>query len=418
MPRFARKYLWWIIPLILVVLAAVWLLIGVTAPQQKAGQPGAAGVLQAKVTGVPECPADLSGILTAPLMDPQYIAGLIPLGNINPPSHTSPVDHVYFDTAYTGKIPLYAPADARIMSMTEILYQNDAGEYEPSDFVLSFTVCRGLILDLAGYTGITPQLRAELDKAKPDCIYGVKKEGHDKIQGQCHYQVDIPVTAGQELGYTQVEVKQGQLALPFEIWAANYNVPARADVNWDFYRDDRYAHIMCLFDLYAGDLKDQYYEKFGYYNANQKPGQTGEAVFIPRTVEPRCGQVNQDLPGTIQGMWYAGTDAERNLEAQGKGLAFVHNNIDPTMAEVSIGGFIRDPMQFLYPPRHTGLIDRDPSEITADGQVYCFDTGRGYSGEDGIVLVQLVDDHHLLVEYQPGDCTGGEQFIAPAEYQR
>lgn len=44
----------------------------------------------------PACPADLSGILTYQLMDPKYIGGMIPLGNVSPPGHTSPVDHIYF----------------------------------------------------------------------------------------------------------------------------------------------------------------------------------------------------------------------------------------------------------------------------------------------------------------------------------
>ncbi|MBA4421340.1 MAG: hypothetical protein C0391_09355 [Anaerolinea sp.] len=363
----------------------------------------------------PVCPDNLDGILTAQLMDPQYISGLIPLGNINPPGHTSPVDHIYFDTMYEGRIPLYAPADAWITHVTEILYQDDTGNYISSDFGLTYTLCKGLVLDLAGYTGISSRLREKLDEVRSECVYGINKIGHDKVEGQCHYNVTIPVVSGEELGYTQAEMKDNRLTLPLEVWAANYNVPARADVNWDFYNDDRYAHIMCLFDLYSGDLKDQYYQKFGYYDTKHKKEQANqEPEFIARTIEPRCGQVNQDLTGTIQGMWYAGKPGERNLESQGKGLAFLHNNIDPTMAEISIGGTIMDPLAVLFQPRHSGFVDREPSEVTADGNIYCFNT----RDDKGKVLVQLMDDHHMKVENQDGACTDLEEFNIAYDYMR
>lgn len=406
---FFKSY-WWIVLILFAILVSA---IVVTASFF-----GESGKLS-KIGIYPACPDETAGILTAPLMNPQYISGLIPLGNINPPGHTSPVDHIYFDTVYEGKIPLYSPADAWITNVTEILYQDDAGNYISSEFVLSYTLCKGLVLDLAGYTGISSRLRDEIDAAKSDCVYGIGKIGHDKVEGQCYYDVNMAVKSGEEMGYTQAEMKEGRLTLPLEVWAANYNVPARADVNWDFYNDDRYAHIICLFDLYSGDLKAQYYQKFGYYDTKHKPHQAGrEPELIARKIEPICGQVNQDIPGTIQGMWFAGNPGEKNLEAQGKGLAFLHNNIDPEIAEISIGGTIMDPLNVMFEPKQTGLIDREPSEVKADGQIYCYVTREGFGKATGKLLVQLVDDHHMKAENQSGNCNGTEAFISPVEYQR
>lgn len=97
-------------------------------------------------------------------------------------------------------------------------------------------------------------------------------------------------------------------------------------------------------------------------------------------------------------------------------MAFLHNNIDPRIAEISIGGqIIKEARQILFTPTHNGMIDREPSEIKADGKVYCYDNHRG---ELYKILVQLIDDHHLKAESQNGKCSGSESFQKPYNYER
>lgn len=366
--------------------------------------------LKSKLSQYPECPADLSGILTAPLMEPKYISALIPLGNINPPGHTSPVDHIYFDTNYDGKIPLYAPADAWITQATKILYADKKDKkYISAGYQFKYVLCQGLEIDLTEYSEIVPEIKTALEAQKPECKYGITKDGHDKLEAQCYYRLNLKVKSGQLLGY--VQKKDGKL--PFEIWAANYNKPARADVNWEYYEDDRYAHSMCLFDLYTGDLKKQFYEKFG--SAGYKPGET----FTPRTIEPLCGQVNQDIVGTIQGMWFGWMPKRTdNVDDSEKGLAFLHNNIDPRQAEISIGGNFMDIGVVMFAPQHSGLIDREPSEVKADNRIYCYNKQNNGENSEGKILVQLINDHRLKVEYQVGACNSNESFSKPFDYER
>ncbi|MFA5918798.1 MAG: hypothetical protein WC800_04580 [Candidatus Nanopelagicaceae bacterium] len=375
-------------------------------------------------TDYPPCPKDLAGILTAPLMEPKYISTLTPLGNINPPGHTSPVDHIYFSTNYASKIPLLAPADATITNLTEILKADSFGKYQPTGYVVRYVVCDGLVLDFASYTSLIKPLQDELASKTPDCVYGIVKPGHTGgPEGQCYYNVKYKVKSGEKIGWVQA-IRNGQsLDLPFEIWAANYNKPARPDVNWDFYNDDRYAHSMCTFDLYSGDLKDQFYAKFGQMvNSDSKkkdPKSSGPVIFKPRTIEPICGQVNQNIVGTIQGMWYAGTSVEMDLESQGKGLAFLHNNFDPSVGEISIGGTITEKAGLLeFEPTHSGTINREPSEVKADGEVYCYDAAPNEWMLGGRVLVQLVDEIQLKAEHQLEKCTGQESFLSPITYRR
>ncbi|MFA5871039.1 MAG: hypothetical protein WC842_04120 [Candidatus Paceibacterota bacterium] len=382
-------------------------------PEGKTEEPMFVDKIKEQFKLIPICPENLSGILTSPLIEPEYISSITPLGNLSPPGHTSPVDHSYFSTYYKEKIPLYAPADSWITQITEISLKNSSGDYIPKGYVVQYTVCKGLVLDFANYTELSESLTKELKETESnDCERDIEKPGHGYIEGQCHYRVSIPIKSGDLVGYTIVN-EEG--ILPFEIWAANYNVPARSDVNWDYYQDNRYAHSLCTFDLYSGEMKDAYYKKFGFSDNKIKDS------FVPRTVQPLCGQVNQNIANTIQGMWF-GEEPKKDggsIEFDGKGLAFVHDNIDPTTANLSIGGTLMSPGVIQFKPKHTGIIDREFSEVKADGNIYCYNSPGTWRQKDiGKLLVQLVNNEMVKVEYQKGVCDSSEKFITPVAYQR
>ena len=77
--------------------------------------------------------------------------------------------------------------------------------------------------------------------------------------------------------------------------------------------------------------------------------------------------------GNHSGRYGGNPEKGDGLEFQGKGLAFLHNNIDPTKTELSISGnFTSQAGAFMFTPNHSGTIDREPAEVTADGQIYCY----------------------------------------------
>lgn len=362
----------------------------------------------------PACPSDVSGILTSPLIDLDEITSITPLGNLNPPGHTSPVDHNYFTSDYNGKVPVYAPADGWITDLVVISGKDEkTGEYVARGITMDIEVCKGLKLTFANLTEAASILKDNWPKKDNGCKYGINKSGHDYTEGQCYYHSNIRIKAGDLLGYTQNEVKKdGTKGFAFEIWAANYNKPAPSNVDWSYYDDDRYAHIMCTFDLYSGDLKKQFYDKLG--GVDQK--KTG-SVFIKRTIEPVCGAVNQNIVGTIQGMWFGQGWKNRKDKTNpddSRQVSFMHWNIDPSIAEVGNAGEITNgqPDQFQFIPKHVGTIDREPSEVAADGKVYC------YNARVGKILTTLIDDRHLKLEYQTGLCGLGESFTKPYYYER
>jgi hypothetical protein len=426
MRKVPLKMYWWAAPIIALVAIVSVSIVGQNheAQVQKAKLAAKAEKIQTK--GAPyfegkyaTCPQNISGILTAPLMEPKYISQLTPLGNINPPGHTAPVDHIYFATDFRGKIPLLAPADAVISNVVEILQENGSGKYIPEGFVLTYVVCNGLVLDFASYTDVIQPIRDLLSKQKPSCNYGIVKPGHlGGPQGQCAYQITYKVKSGDEIGWVQAVKRGSSYDLPFEIWAANYNQPARSDVNWSYYDDNRYAHSMCLFDLYAGDLKKAFYAKFGGMVVTGKD-KSKTFAFVSRTIEPICGQVNQDIVGMIQGMWFAGINNGNSLEFQGKGVAFLHNNIDPTQGEISIGGEITGQAGVItFKPIHSGKVDREPSEVRSDGSNYCYNSNQSGPNLGGKILVQLTNSHQLKVEHLSGECGVNDSFSKPYTYQR
>ncbi len=384
----------------------------------------------------PVCPQNLEGILSHPFMDPKYIAALTPLGNISPPGHTSPVDHIYFQTTYDGRIPMYAPADATIYNITTIARETKpgAGDIKVIGYNLQYTICDGLVLDFANHEDVVDTIKNEITKrGKKDCRGGIVKDGHGKLEEeQCYYHVNIPVKAGQQVGWTwQTQHPEGWgKTLAFEIWAANYNVDPPSQTNWKYYEDDRYAHIMCPFDLYTGELKQAYYSKLGRWETGEKgkkdDGKEGKKAalaggyFIPRNGEPFCGQVDQDIVGTIQGMWFSKPTPKDDYNAKfDGGLAFLHNNVDVNMGEISVGGDLAQGKSgvVFFNPVHSGTVNREPGEVQADGKVYCY-TADGQWNSQGKFLVQLVDDHHIKAEIQAGQCSTAETFTKPFFYER
>jgi hypothetical protein len=353
----------------------------------------------------PACPSDVSNILTSPIVEPKYIKAIRPNGAINPPGHTSPVDHATFMTDYAEKIPIYAPADGWIYRVIKISWLEN-GQYVPSGYRIYEKICDGLEISAGGYKEF--EFDSELKEKNGECQSGIDK-GSEGTSANCDYKFNKKVRAGDLIGYTKMDPNG---TIPFEWWANNYNQTPRLDVNWAYYNDGS-QYATCLFDLYAEPLKSEYYPLFGHYDK--------QGGFTPRTVKPYCGEINQNKVGTIQGMWFGGPPDPRQ-EMAGKGIAFIHEEFDPTKVVLSIGGNIAGGQRNIawISPKTEGQIDRDPGDIPADGKVYCYDLINAIrtSNWKDKVLVQLIDSTHMKVEKKSGVCTSSETFSTPFSFER
>jgi len=357
----------------------------------------------------PACPANLSGVLTYPIMRLDELAGLTPLGNLNPPQHTFPVDHIYFASypknGSDQRVAVYAPGEITITGITEISARDDSGNLLKRTYATDYVVCPGVVIAVAGYNSLVPGLLNSLVNTNASCKEAFK---HNTYETQCSYAVKYLMRAGEQIGWVRNEDFDDNI----EIWAMDHNAEPRADVDFGWYGSPTFAWAFCFFDLYNGSLKEGYDAKFSRYDKHTD-------TFIPRTVEPVCGQIVQDVPGTVQGDWFYGP--KENGQDYTNNLALVHDNLDPGIAVVSVGGIVSKDGKMMFFPRHAGFINREFSEIMADGGTYCFQDEDRLSGGyliPGKFIARLMDDHTLQIEHQDGDCSGTEEFLNPFTYHR
>ena len=176
--------------------------------------------------------------------------------------------------------------------------------------------------------------------------------------------------------------------------------------NADRYQSSRTPHIVCPYDYYEGDLKQELY------------------ALLSRTEEPRCGVATIDEPGTLQGVWFGpGSDVVVGWE---KHLSFVPDNFDPRTSVIAVGGTFTEPGRVEFTPVSSGTVNRAFREVTADGTLYCYQrdgSGRHERVQNpdllsGKILVLLVSAEQLQVERQAGQCGAGDALSVPTTYFR
>ena len=129
----------------------------------------------------------------------------------------------------------------------------------------------------------------------------------------------------------------------------------------------------------------------------------------------------QDILGTIQGNWKAQNQPNPKSELTLMGI--VHNNIDPSIGIIGVAGVISNHGSIDFAPQHSGLTNREPSEVTANGEVYCYQSGShkqvsSAPAIQGRILIQLIDGKTLKAEHQEKSCDEGLYFSSPTIYER
>jgi len=384
---------------------------------------------------LPDCPADLSGLLTSPIIPVDSLQNLTPLGNSNPPGHTFPVDHVYFNhnIKTSPATSVYVPGNGRLIKIQDETGYDASGIVMRHAYLVEIALCKGVAIQLSANADLSPEFSRILQNTSGQkCKEVGGKHDNEKTIKQCSYEISVAVNAGDLM----LTTTPGDFP---EVWAFNYNTTPRSDVDWKRYDYSDYPYAFCLFDLYQGELKDQYYSKFGLsiiHKEAEKEKAFGQGKqvqvdqFVPRTIKPICGEINQNRVGTVQGDWFGASydpSLEKTSEYNGTDLALIHSNFNPTYGRLTVGGnIISSAGVFEFIPNHTGTYNREFSEVTAGGSVYCYD-GKSNSGDmveavwtnyDKKFLLQLTDNCHLKIEAQDGTCGLHEKFVNPITYDR
>ncbi|MFQ6010828.1 MAG: hypothetical protein ACE5KG_01490, partial [Nitrososphaerales archaeon] len=300
-----------------------------------------------------------------------------PLGNLHPPDHTIPTEHMYFHIGPGGtatvRTAVRAPGDVFLLEVVG----------KPGgDFSMRFALCK----DVFGYYNHVKTLSDEVQSmiADVECERWTHNPGN-----LCSKRLFQKVDAGMILG--EVGAPQGN----FDFGAFDHRVIL------DYANPSRYGevgrtrslHIVCPIDLFDDETKNILYGK------------------VARSDRPKCGIVMQDLPGTLQGNWFQG-DTEASSDWT-RHLAFVHDNEEPSKSVVSVGGYFTDAGKWEFEAVSSGFINREFKDVKPDGNIYCYDLGQA-----GRLLVQLTNENELRVESQAGACSSNSSFEEPTVYAR
>lgn len=339
-------------------------------------------------------------VFTVPPMDLSKLDAIIPLGSINPPEHTQPTDHMYFMFKYerlaSERYDVVAPGD---IVVTSIGYGGEVenGQYKNTDFAIDFSPCRGLNFRLSHINTLEGVLKNEvgLDGKGADCQSGTPVEGKTKLN--CGKKVDIALKTGELMGKVGANYVA---AMDVWAWKTGYVNPNMITPAYSYS-----AESVCPVDYYTSEVQAKIY------------------ALVGRTAEPRCGEVGQDKKDTLQGSWYSQKDPEKARTDWNSHLTLAHDNVDPSIGVLAVAGKIAEPFTVKFTPKHTGTINREPSEALA-GTIYCYQHEgdkrfqNGTMAGEGKTLFRLIDNHTAEIEYKTGACNVAETLDYPTTYYR
>ena len=334
-------------------------------------------------------------VFTVSPMDIESIFRIVLLGNLNPPGHVFPTDHMYFyisnpnGDSRPDVVTLYSPGDLTVTAI-------EASEHVAAGFFdYSITLRSGE--DITVVLGHVHSLSTEIfgdtsafDQWTLMNEYSTGGETYRSRRKVC----TIQVTAGEVLGTTGGNPHQ--YALDLGVYDRRHTHDNVANPNrW---LKSRYLHAVCPLSLYEeGPVLDRLND---LVDQDEVKGDSGAG----------SGTL-QDLPGTAQGCWFLSGVGETYPEDPH--LALVRSNIRPARAVLSVGNSIPnlDSAAYEFLPETSGLLNRDFGRIAPDGQIYGFQIDPFV----GIIIVQMPDAETLWIEALGGATTGRASWAFTAE---
>lgn len=364
------------------------------------------GTTQTELSSALGCNCDASDFsttpitFTVPIMKPEDIGTIIPLGNMVK-GHVTPTSHQYYypNDAHLGAAAteksVYAPADGYITRVTRTSEASlEPGVPARDNYALLIQHNCTFYTDLSLITSLPNDILAAI---------GTVERGQSK-------NVKVKITAGQIIarvgGQSLDVVVLDQYTAPKQ-----YIVPSHYTEVGKKYKTDP-------FPFYTQAIRDQLYTK------------------TIRVADPRGGRFDYDIDGKAVGTWFLqGTNGYSGKENFGPyywngHLSLVYDPLDPTQIIISIGKWpkigateseIKSGWQFTV----TGNTP-DPKNVDVSSgmvkyevnyysyvlqnnptQMWNFQSNQGpvtpkSNYAEGILLVQMMDNRLLKVETFPG----------------
>ncbi len=337
-------------------------------------------------SSLPDCGS--GHLFTALPLSPSDFTDLTPLGNLNPTGHTFPTMHHYFYIVNSDGegapdvVNVHMPGDAWIVNINTSEHLSEEPVY--TDYSISFKPCSQYRAYFGHIQSLSTDLQSQLEQKSSGSCNTYTTGGKD--YRYCTYSMEHYVPADTVIGTAGGTA--GQWALDFG--ARDKRIPALQWANqtrWENGAGDA-IYTACVSNAYEPTLKTELESRFGY-SGNY------------RSEPPVCGTIEQDLAGTAQGVWFLASADSNRVFPEDPHVALVHDKIDPSVGVLSIGTSLPEASgAHSFTPASSGLVNREFSEISGnDAGIYCY----ALTGNSA-VLLQLVDDTSLKLEFKEIDC--------------
>ena len=242
-------------------------------------------------SSIPDCPQDRNvPLFDVPPVQMSDVLGIVPLGNLNPSGHTFPTQHLYIYVRRVGAdpssfdrppaaVPLLAPGDIWVTSIASS--ERLSASPPVTDYSVSFNPCNrfmGYFHHVKALTDDFLQRVGPFDGARCN-TYSTGGETYR----HCRKNVSTQLRAGDRIGTAggvggnalDFGAYDGRMAsLPYANSSRHHADPLGLDQ----------SHVVCAIDFFRPDVRDQLRSRLDRHS--------GERV---RTVEPICGEVDQDV---------------------------------------------------------------------------------------------------------------------------
>lgn len=283
-------------------------------------------------------------VFRASPVDPAVLDFILPLGNLNPPGHTLPTDHIYFYVGFTRPenrgVTVSAPGDGMVQR-----------------------ILRSGAPDVKLFVRVNSAFTYYVDHVVLDADI---REG-------------TPLTAGQRLGTS------GLGSFGVDLGVMNFSRTLQ------FITPARYPG-----DTLNADAPLKYYEE---------PLRSQLYAAVRRDGPDKDGRIDFDIAGRLSGNWFhESLSIAESALATGwpRHLAFVYDNVQPAEPRVSIGGRLTligvfgvnpsdPPFESVRP--ESGLVTY---ALRRGGQL-----GAPLGAPVGTLLVQMLDASRIRVEAVP-----------------
>lgn len=353
---------------------------------------------QPQTSVFPSC-GDKKEFFTVSHIPISELQNIVPLGNFNPPAHTFPTNHLYFHLkGFTGvsssTASVVAPGDIWITRIGSSEYTMNGQQIK--DYKMDFTVCK----DVKGYfihlTSLSAKLLNDFGQSSNCREYdtgGIRYKNCEKD----FYSTPIFVAGGESIGAAGGSSDFG---------LADLRTPELVYANTNRWQEDP-LHRVCPLDYFTGEVRPQLKSLLG---SNE----------VKRTIEPICGEVAQDKPGTAQGVWFVkGTTSTYPEDPH---IALAHDNIEPLKGVFSVGTSMSktglSSGAYYFNPKSSGLVNRDFKYVTADGNVYCYEPSDKFNNQrlPFTVIMQLSNPTRLIIEKQDSTNCGSGPWLFTSKY--